>query len=180
MKNHILRLEQKILGLVPIRILVWLIRKFAFRIMWLWGRIRFGAMVPHRGLGCVCAWDADLKYPDNIILGNRVIIGSRVSIGAHSTVELGDNVRISRDVLIETAGLDFSDGTPPYKHLSKPIRIEKGVWIGARAIILGGVTIGENAVVAAGSVVTRSIGAEEVVAGVPARTVKKMTNHVKD
>lgn len=105
-------------------------------------------------------------------LGERVIIGANVSLGAHSPITLGDDVRISRDVIIETAGLDFSTGQPPYKHVSKPIIIEKGVWIGARAIILGGVTLGENAVVAAGSVVSRSVEPGQLVAGIPARPIR--------
>lgn len=172
MKQRLLRLERSLLRTVLIGLIVLAVMKVGFRLRWLWGRVRFGALVRERGIGCVCAHDVDLKYPQNIHLGDRVIIGSNVSLGAHSPITLGDDVRISRDVIIETAGLDFSASQPPYTHISKPVTIEKGVWIGARAIILGGVTIGENAVVAAGSVVSRSVPPGVIIAGVPARPIK--------
>ncbi|EBA13971.1 acyltransferase [Roseobacter sp. CCS2] len=172
MKKLILHLEKSVLDFVLFGGLVWMFSKFAFRIMWLWGRIRFGALVRNRGSGWVCAWNADLRYPENMVLGDSVVIGTNVSIGAHSCVELGNNVRILRDVLIETAGLNFPDMDSPYQHVSKPIRIENGAWIGARAIILGGVQIGENAVFAAGSVAFCTVPERDTVAGIPARPVK--------
>lgn len=171
MKRRWLQMEYTLLCAAPLRLAVRVVQVAGFRLCWLWARVRFGTLVRNRGLGCVCAYDVDLKYPYNMTLGERVIIGTNVSLGAHSPIILGNNVRISRDVIIETAGLDFSTGQPPYNHVSKPIIIEQGVWIGARAIILGGVTIGENAVVAAGSVVSRSVAAGTVVAGVPARPI---------
>lgn len=165
-------MEYRVWRAAPLRLAVRVVRALNFRVRWLWGRMRFGTLVTNRGLGCVCAYDVDLKYPQNIRLGERVVIGNGVSLGAHSPIFLGDDVRISRDVIIETAGLDFSTSQPPYKHVSAPIVIEDGVWIGARAIILGGVTIGENAVVAAGAVVSRPVGKGDVVAGIPARVIQ--------
>lgn len=172
MKRRLLELEHTLLRGAAVGLVVRSVQAVGFRLRWLWGRVRFGALVRNRGLGCVCAHDDDLKYPQNITLGKRVVIGSNVSLGAHSPITMGDNVRLSRDVIIETAGLDFSTGRPPYKHDSKPIMIEKGVWIGARAIILGGVTLGENAIVAAGSVVSRSVEPGQLVAGIPARPIR--------
>ncbi|WP_425045267.1 acyltransferase [Primorskyibacter sp. S87] len=172
MKQCLLHLERSLLRTAPMGLLVRALMTLGFRLRWLWGRVRFGALVRDRGIGCVCAHDVDLKYPQNMHLGDRVVIGSNVSLGAHSPITMGDDVRISRDVIIETAGLDFSTGQPPYTHISKPVAIEKGVWIGARAVILGGVTLGENAVVAAGSVVSRSVPPGVIVAGVPARPIK--------
>lgn len=119
----------------------------------------------------VCHYSVEIKYRENIVLGDRVIIGPGCVIGAKSLVSIGDHVRISKDVLIETAGLDFRAAEPPYTHISAPIAIGNGVWIGARSIILGGVDIGERAVVAAGSVVTRNVPAGAIVAGVPAKVV---------
>lgn len=144
------------------------------RLLWLWGRLRFGALVRHRGLGCVCHWNVDLKYPERVQLGDGVVIGVNASIGAHSPVIIGHHVRISRDVMIETAGLDFSNGTPPYAHRSQPILIGNGVWIGARALVLGGVEIGEYSVVAAGAVVTKNVPAYTIVGGVPAKPIGKL------
>lgn len=108
------------------------------RFLWVWGRVRFGALVKNRGLGCVCHWAVDLKYPGNIYLGERVVIGVNASLGAHSPIRIGDYVRISRDAQLETASLDFNGKLPPYAHTSQPITIDKGVWVGSRATILGG------------------------------------------
>jgi len=108
--------------------------------------------------------NTEIKYPNNIYIGNKVVIGPGCTLGAKSKIELGDFVRISKDVVIETAGLDWS-GELPYKHISKPIIIGKGVWLGARSIVLGGVTIGENAIVGAGSVVSKDIPENSIVVG---------------
>ncbi|MBB4842421.1 acetyltransferase-like isoleucine patch superfamily enzyme [Paucibacter oligotrophus] len=174
-KSSLLRLESALFGAVPLRPLVLLLEGLAFRLAWLWGRMRFAAKVRNKGHGCVCHWSSELKHPENITLGERVVIGVNVTMGAHSPIHLGDHVRISKDAVIETAGLDFSTGAPPYRHISAPITIEAGAWIGTRSIILGGVTIGRNAVVAAGSVVTKDVPADCVVAGIPARLVRSPT-----
>jgi acetyltransferase-like isoleucine patch superfamily enzyme len=168
-KLKLLTAEKAFLALSVVRMIVRAIAWPFEQLLWLWGRVRFGALVRKRGIGCVCHWNARLKYPDNISLGDYVVIGANASIGAHSTIVIGDRVRISQDVVIETAGLDFSKGPPPYEHRSSPIVIEEGVWIGARAIVLGGVRVGAHAVIAAGAVVTKDIPAGTIVGGVPAR-----------
>ena len=174
MKKILLMIERGVLRFSLFRWLIVGVDRLARRLLWLWGRMRFGALVSNRGAGCVCHWNVDLKYPQNISLGEGVVIGVNVSIGAHSKVEIGDRVRISRDVVIETAGLDFSALTPPYTHKSSPIMIGHGVWIGARAMVLAGVTIGEYCVVAAGAVVTKSMPPYSLVGGVPARVIGRL------
>jgi len=108
--------------------------------------------------------NTEIKYPENIKIGDKVIIGPGCTLGAKSEITLGDFVRISKDVVIETAGLDLQ-GDLPYKHISKPIVIEKGVWLGTRSIILGGVTIGTNSVIGAGSIITKNIPENSIVVG---------------
>lgn len=174
MKNIFWKIEKIILNFSPIRWIIYLINFFFFRIFWIWGRLKFSALVHKRGRGSVCHWNASIKYPENLTVGDFVVIGVNVCIGARSPVVLEDRVRISQDVVLETAGLDFSNLSPPYQHTSKPIWIEQGVWIGTRSVVLGGVRIGRNAVVAAGSVVTRDIPPNTVVAGSPARVVKTL------
>jgi acetyltransferase-like isoleucine patch superfamily enzyme len=174
MKKLLLRGESMILDLAPVRWIVTGIDRLVRRMFWLWGRARFGALVRRRGPGCVCHWSVDLKYPERLTLGREVVIGVGCSIGAHSPITLGDHVRLSRDVHLETAGLDFR-GQPPYPHTSSPIVIEEGVWIGSRATVLGGVRIGRHAVVAAGSLVTRNVPPHCLVGGVPARVIKDLT-----
>lgn len=141
------------------------------RLMWLWGHLRFAALVRHRGERCVCHWNAEIKYPDRLKLGNRVIIGTNAVLGAAGGITLDDDVRLSRDVILETAGLDFKGKPAPYNHVFAPIHLESGVWVGARAIILAGVTIGKNSVVAAGAVVSKDVPAGSVAAGIPAKIV---------
>jgi len=96
------------------------------------------------------------KYPENIILGNNVKIGPNTSIGALSKIIIEDNVRISQGVIIETAYLDLKSSIP-YKHLSKEIWIKEGAWLASNVIILGGVTIGKNSVVSAGTIVKEDV-----------------------
>lgn len=173
LKTAVLRAESALFSSWPVRALVATLALIAMRIGWLWGRVRFAALVRNKGLGCVCHWTAELKYPENLVLGQRVVIGVNVTLGAHSPIRLDDHVRISKDVVIETAGLDFSTTTPPYPHISAPVTVREGAWIGTRAIILGGVTIGRHAVVAAGSVVTKDVPDGAIVAGTPARVVRR-------
>ena len=181
MKKEIFFSIEKKLWLLPfVRWIILVFDRLVRKILWLWGRMRFGALVPDRGLRCVCHWNADLKYPEKIKLGDDVVIGVNVSIGAHSKDEIGNRVRISRDVMIETAGLDFSALAPPYTHISKPIVIEQGVWIGAHSMILAGVTIGEYCIVAAGAVVTKNMPAYSLVAGIPARVIGNLKVNEKN
>ncbi len=161
------------IGFWPVRALIRLFDISVRRILWMWSHLRLAALIRNQGTGCVCHWNAEIKYPERIELGDRVIIGLNVTLGAAGGIRLGNNVRLSRDAILETAGLDFSGGEPPYPHIHAPITLEEGVWVGARAIILGGVTIGRNAVVAAGSVVTRDVPPGVTVAGIPARPIGK-------
>lgn len=111
-----------------------------------------------------------LKHPDRIDMGVDVWVGSQVSLGAMGGLKLGDKVRISHGSFVETGNTDFSK-EPHYPHVSKPIEIGAGTWVGAHAIILGGVTIGEGAIIAAGALVTKDVPADTVVAGVPAKPI---------
>lgn len=176
LKHTLLVAEHYLTGFTLMRWAVISPRHFLGRILWVWGRLRFAALVRDRGIGCVCHWNADLKYPENIHLGEGVVIGVNASLGAHSPIHIGSRVRISKEVQIETAGLDFLSGSPPYPHVSKPIVIDEGVWIGTRAMILGGVHIGAHSVVAAGSIVTHDVPSHTIVGGVPARPLRSLSS----
>lgn len=101
---------------------------------------------------------------NRIEIGNNVLIASNVQIytATHSTV------------LSERVMLDAEPGTPYCKTVASPVKIEDGAWIGGGAILLPGVTIGENTVIGAGSVVTRSIPANCVAVGNPCRVIKTL------
>ena len=107
--------------------------------------------------------------------GSRIGANTRVNrdccLDARGTIEIGDNVSISPEVMILTT--DHRYDSDDFALQSRPVVIEDNVWIGARALILPGTTIGRGAVIAAGAVVSRDVSPMTVVAGVPARAVGK-------
>jgi acetyltransferase-like isoleucine patch superfamily enzyme len=108
-----------------------------------------------------------------ISLGKNVFINHACSFLDIGGITIEDDVQIGPRVNLTTENhpLDPSDRTTL---LLQPIVIKRNAWIGAAATILPGVTIGENAVVAAGAVVSRDVPANTVVAGVPAKVVKHL------
>lgn len=107
--------------------------------------------------------------PWNLELSDYVAIDEEVNLYSVDKIRIGTKVAISREVFVCTAGHDFSDPKMPL--ITAPITICDGVWIGARAIILPGVTIGEGAVVGAGAVVTKDVAPWSVVGGNPAKVI---------
>jgi len=100
-------------------------------------------------------------------------VGIFFNLGAE--IFVGDRAGIGHQVMILTETHDIGDSsrrTGPVRPL--PVKIGAGVWIGARATILPGVTIGEGAVVAAGSLVTKDVPANVLVAGVPAKEIREL------
>ena len=104
----------------------------------------------------------------SIFIGNNVLIRENCFLDHHITID--DNVVISKNVTIITAG--HKPGSMEY--LMKPVHINKFAWIGAHALILPGVIIGEYACIAAGSVVTKNVEAYVLVGGVPAKFIKRI------
>lgn len=114
-------------------------------------------------------------YGKNIILGDQaylnfsctILDGNQVRIGSHAMV--GPNVQFytaAHELLAEPRNQGWE--------VAKPIEIKDNVWIGGSAILLPGVTVGLNAVVGAGAVVTRDVPANTVVAGNPARVIREI------
>lgn len=115
----------------------------------------------------------------SLIIGNNVGI-SQTALIAHADITIGDNVKIGGGTCVYTS--DFHSlnkdlrrtGEDLKNRKSAPVTIENDAFIGARCIILKGVTIGENSIVGAGSVVTKSIPANEIWAGNPAKFIRKI------
>jgi acetyltransferase-like isoleucine patch superfamily enzyme len=105
--------------------------------------------------------------------GVRIGTGSVVNRGTYldgrAALVIGDNVNVSHQVLLQT--LTHDPRSPGFAVLAKPVAIRDHAWIGARAIVCPGVTVGEGAVVGAGAVVTRDVPAWTIVAGNPARPI---------
>ena len=125
--------------------------------------VRARALFPNNP-DVVCSWTTEVKCPENITLGTNVVIGTECTIGAQAPIFIGDDVLFSKGVIVETGTADIST-PPPYEKMATPIRIERGVWLGARVIVLGGVTIGANSIVAAGTVVRKSVPPNSFVVG---------------
>jgi len=89
-------------------------------------------------------------------------------------VSIGDDVMIGPNVSLLSAGHPVAPSQRRASLVGKPIAIERNVWIGAGATIIGGVTVGENSVVAAGSVVTKDVPPNTLVGGNPARVIRSI------
>ena len=96
---------------------------------------------------------------------------ANVQVVCKEKITIGNNVAIARDVIIRDT--DAHDILNENHIKNKPVKIGDHVWIGTRAIIMKGVTIGEGAIVAAGAVVTKDVKPNSIVAGVPAKTIRE-------
>jgi acetyltransferase-like isoleucine patch superfamily enzyme len=110
---------------------------------------------------------------DEIRVGRNVFVNQNCTFYDLGGLDIADDVMIGPNVSIITAGHPL-DPAQRRVTIGKPIAIEKGVWIAAGAIIIGGVTVGENSVVAAGAVVTKDVPANVLVGGNPARVIRKI------
>ena len=102
-------------------------------------------------------------------IGANTVINQNCRLDNRGGIEIGANVSISPDVHILTADHDLA--SPDFKGRELPVRIGDRAFVGSRAIILPGVTLGEGCGVGAGSVVTKDVGRGAIVAGVPARVI---------
>lgn len=107
----------------------------------------------------------------NIKLGKNVFINSGCCFQDHAGIEIGDGTLIGHQVVIATLN-HAQDPVSRADMFPKPVKIGKNVWIGAHATILPGVTIGDNAIIAAGAVVTKDVEKNAVAGGVPAKKIK--------
>lgn len=114
------------------------------------------------------------SYGLDIRIGHKVFINQCCTLYDMGGVTIGDRVLVGPNVNIITTGHPVDPAQRRAYVEGKPIAIEANVWIATAATILGGVTIGENSVVAAGAVVTKSVPANSFVAGVPAKVIRKL------
>lgn len=116
-----------------------------------------------------------LEIADGLVLneGGRIMCRERIAFGADCLVGYGSTISDSDEHEViaqrDSLGRTYRDQS----HVVASVQIEDHVWIGAQAIVLKGVTIGAHAVVGAGSVVTHPVGSGELVAGTPARVLRR-------
>lgn len=127
-----------------------------------------------------------IGFGDNIHVGNNVSINYRCILNDCNSIIIGNNVLIAPGVQLNTASHPVDpearltpnwnpeSGEYRWRTFALPIIIGDNCWIGANATILGGVVIGDGAMVAAGAVVTKNVAPRTLVGGVPAKEIKKL------
>jgi acetyltransferase-like isoleucine patch superfamily enzyme len=162
----------------------------------IWQRIEDGRIVPDAsvlipnfifqrilGVNRKCAWAVHFTSvviaPDKIKIGTRVARSFAISgncyFQAFNGIIFGDNVLFGPGVKIISSNHDTTDKTWA-KHIEfSPINIGDNSWLAANVIILPGVTLGNNVIVGAGSVVTKSFPDNVIIAGNPAKIMRKDT-----
>jgi acetyltransferase-like isoleucine patch superfamily enzyme len=118
-----------------------------------------------------------IKNAENLIIGNNVSIHSLCYIDAFGGVEIGDNVSIAHQCSIISFDHQWSDVDVPIKYnktVQLRIKIADDVWIGCGVRVLGGTTIGQRSVIAAGAIVKGDLDGKFLYGGMPAKVIKKL------
>lgn len=149
-------------------------------------RIKIGShtCIGHRTvLGCWTSHGKNDFFDPEIIIGNHCSIGEYNHITAIQKIIIGDGLLTGRFVYIGDnahGGLSWkeADIPPSRRHLiSKGIvRIGNNVWIGDKTTVLGGVTIGDNVIIGAGSIITHDIPSNSMAVGAPAKVIRQLQN----
>ena len=126
----------------------------------------FGAKV---GKGVVLKPSINIKYPWNLEIGDCSWIGEGVWLDSLALIQIGRNCCISQGAYLCTGNHDWTD--PAFGLIVKPIAIEDGAWVGAKAIVLPGAKIKSHAIIAAGSSLTGNAEAFRIYRGQPAEVV---------
>jgi len=128
----------------------------------------FGAKI---GEGVVLKPSINVKYPWNLEIGDYSWVGENVWLDSLAPIRIGSNCCVSQGVYFCTGSHDWSD--PAFGLIIKPIIVEDGVWVGAKSILLPGITLGSHSIVSAGSVITQHTDPYIIYAGNPAKMVKQ-------
>ncbi len=128
------------------------------------------------GPGAGISPDVSFANAERIAIGKNVSIGSRCHLWAGPSkgrIVIGDDCLFGPEVLLTAAGYRFNDGSPVTRQAMDEADIVLGndVWLGARVIVLPGVSIGDGVIVGAGTVVTKSLPAGAIAVGQPGRVV---------
>ena len=113
-------------------------------------------------------------FGKNITVGKNVFINACCHFQDQGGITLGDNCLVGHNVIFATLNHGFAP-EERQSMLPAPIVVGRNVWIGSNSTILQGVTIGDNSIIAAGSVVTKDVPANAIVAGVPARFIRSIS-----
>jgi putative colanic acid biosynthesis acetyltransferase WcaF len=129
--------------------------------------LNFTRIICLKLLGAKMGWNVAINHD---LQGNDIFIAEDVILDGRGGLKIGDHVSINSRVQIWTAQHDWE--SPKFAYVQAPVVIGSHCWISASAIILPGITIGEGAVVAAGSVVVSDVAPWTLVGGVPAKKLR--------
>jgi maltose O-acetyltransferase len=160
LKNYFLDFELFVLHLITIHFPIWTIRKIFM--------IAFGAKI---GPGTTIHMGAKFFEPAGVSVGEDTIIGDRIFLDGRAPLTIGSHVDIASEVMIYNSEHDIN--AADFGAVSAPVSIGDYVFIGPRAIILPGVSVGKGAIVAAGAVVTKDVPEYAMVGGVPAKVISE-------
>ena len=164
------------------RMVLWRLRDFVLRfigkipgnsVRLFFYRHAFGMNI---GKGVQIDGDCIIWGPKRITIGAGTVINRGVVLDGRFPLTIGNHVSISIQSVLLTLEHDLND--PNFRAVGAPVSLGDRVFIGARAMVLPGVSIGENAGVAAGAVVTKDVPATAIVGGVPARPIGARPHHL--
>ena len=112
-----------------------------------------------------------LNRPHNIFIGSNCYIGKNCVLDAYTDIRIEQNCQVAQDCKFITGNHAKIKGRKPSKfdYDLAPIKIGKSVWIGFNVVILPGVEIGDNCIIGAGAVVTKSFENNKIITGIPAQ-----------
>ena len=129
---------------------------------------RFGANI---GQNVVIRPGVNIKYPWNITIDSNVWVGENAWLDSLDKINIASHCCISQGAYLCTGNHDWTD--PAFGLIIKPITLEQGAWVGAKATVLPGITIHQHAILTAGSVATKDLPEYQICQGNPATPIKE-------
>lgn len=130
----------------------------------------FGAKI---GAGVVIKPGVNVKYPWNLTIGDHTWVGEGAWLDSLTTIRIGSDCCVSQGAYLCTGNHDWAD--PAFALIVKPIVIEDGAWVAAKAVVLPGVTLGDHGILTAGSVASKNTEPRGIYRGNPAQRVGERT-----
>ena len=177
--SGVLFLISKLLRIFPDKLIKWLLLLFQQTKGYKGLAIRYvllKALCPESGVNISIHPNVVIKHPERLVLGKNISIHPFCYIDAVGKIEIGNDVSIAHGTSILSSTHKYNDEFRPIKDqglIKKKTVIENNVWIGAKATILYGVSIGSGSIIAAHSLVNNDVEANDIVAGSPAKPIKK-------
>lgn len=135
-------------------------------------------LIPYQNGTHVTIWDhVQIDAPELLRMGDFVSINRYSIINAAGGITMGDRVMTGPRVTVYSQNHRFSDPSDPIwdqGYVRKPVRIGNNVWLAANVVVLPGVTIGDDVVAAAGAIITKDVESGSLVAGNPARVIRRI------